>query len=216
MGDLERQAPDRRHALGDQQLLLRGLEPGERARELDVQPLHLVAGAALALGDEAERHRRQAEERREEEGGRPAGPRRDEPRRERVEPARDDGRAQSHPRAEVVGVDRDQREEQEVVEAVGATREREEREDDEQVDRERPHEDRPRGARVHRDEGEDAHLVGREPEDEPVEVDPVARAQRDETEGGETADHHDGEEDREDPLVALEQPKDRVPGLPFA
>src|SRR5207253_9478995 len=35
--------------------------------ELDVQPLHLVAGAALALGDEAERHRRQAEERRRSE-----------------------------------------------------------------------------------------------------------------------------------------------------
>src|SRR5438128_4789684 len=55
--DLERQASDGRHPLGDEQLLLRGLQARERAGELDVEPLHLVARPPLAVGDEAERDR---------------------------------------------------------------------------------------------------------------------------------------------------------------
>ena len=55
--DLERQAPDRRHALGDEQLLLGRLQAAQRARELVVQPLHLAPRAPLPVGDQAERHR---------------------------------------------------------------------------------------------------------------------------------------------------------------
>ena len=43
----------------------------------------------------------------------------------------------------------------------------------------------------------------------------MAGPQRDETEGGETAHHDDGQEDREDALVALQQSKDRVPRFPL-
>src|SRR2546425_1130706 len=119
--DLERDAPDLRHALGHDQLLLGRLQAAQRARELIVQPLHLAARPPLPVSARIDRHHR-----------------------------------------------------------------------------------------------EDADLVGPEPEDKPVEVDLVAGPQWKEAERGETTDHDDGQEDREHTLVALQQPKDRVPRFPLA
>ncbi len=73
-----------------------------------------------------------------------------------------------------------------------------------------------RGPRIHGDEGEDAELVGGEPEHQAIEVDLVARAQGKESQGGQTADHAHGEEHREDALVVLEQPEDHGERLAFA
>jgi len=69
---------------------------------------------------------------------------------------------------------------------------------------------------VHGDEGEDAQLVEREPDNQRVEVDLLPGPERDEPEGGEAAHHGRGQQDREDALVALQESEDRVPRLALA
>ncbi len=177
------------------------------------QALDLAARAPLAVGDDSDRHRGQAEQHDQECYARPADPRRGQRGRGRHEPTRDERGHEGDPGAEVVRVDGHEGEEEQVEEAAAAAREQHEHEDQQQVDAERAEEDRAGGARLHGDQREDADLVEREPHDEGDEVDALAWPERNEAERGETADHRHREEDGEDALVALQQPEDRVPGL---
>src|SRR2546425_2666545 len=211
VGDLERQPADRRHALGHDQLLLGRPQPAQCSRELIVQPLHLAALPPLPVGDQAEGHGGQPGQRRENQVRRPSDPGRNQHGRQGVEPPRHHRPAEPDPGPEIVGVDGDEGKEQKVKDAVAGPREAQEHEDQEQVDREGADEVCSGRARIDRDQREDADLIGPEPEDEPVEVDPVPRPERKKPERGEAADHDDGQENREHALVALQQPKAGVP-----
>ena len=213
MGDLEREAPHRGHPLRHHQLVLRGLQARERARQLGIEPLDLDAGPPLAIGDHAHGQRGEADQPDQDEHGIPAHPRRRQHCRRRVEEPGHHRAPETDPGAEVVRVDGDQREEEEVEEAVVAAREVEEREDQEQVDGEGPteHDARLARARVDADEGEDADLVGGEPEDQGGEVDAEPRPEG-QAQGREAADHDHGQEGGEDTLVALEEANDGGPG----
>ena len=206
MRDLEREPAHRGHALGHEQLLLRGLQTAQQA-------LHLAARPALAVGDDADDHRGQAEEHHEERDAGPADPRRRQGGRGRHEAAGGERSHEGDPRSEVVRIDRHEREEEQVEEALAAAGQQHQDEDEEQVDGQRAEEDGARGARLHGDQREDAELVEGEPDDEGEEVDALARPERNEAERGEAADHRDREQDGEHPLIALQQPEDRVPGL---
>src|SRR5712691_225808 len=122
------------------------------------------------------------------------------------------GEDEAHPPSEVIRVDRDERKEEVDPGAVAAAGEDEQREHEHEVDAERAHE-RPAGVpRVDGDEREHPDLVGGEPEHDPVVgLDLIPGPQPDQTEGRETTDHGDGQKDREEPLVALEEPEDRAP-----
>ncbi len=215
VGDLQRQATHRRHPLRVHQLLLGGLEPRQGARQLRVEALHLPARAALALGHMAQGVGGQPDLPHEGDHGCPGCLRRRQLRRPPVEESRPHQRQeQTDPATEVVGVDRDQGKEEVDERAVTPAGEVEEREDEEEVDAERTGEDGPGLARAHDDEGEDAELVGGEPQHEGVDVHAMPGPQGDQPEGRQTADHHDGEQDGEHALVALEQAQDRVPTFP--
>ena len=208
---LEGQTAHRSHALGHHQLGLRALETGQRARELRVEPLHLGAGPPLAVGDHAHGEGGQADEADEDDHGIPAHPVRGEGGRRRVEQAGHDRAGEAHPGTEVVGVDGKERDEEQVEEARATAREIEEGEDEQQVDGEGPAEHHPGRARIDADQGEDTHLVHGEPEDERRKVDPVPGPEG-EAEGGESSDHHHGEEEGEHALVPLEETDDGRPG----
>ncbi len=137
--------------------------------------------------------------------------RRGHPRRGPVEHPGHEGQQQPDPAPEVVGVDRHQREEQVHERAVAAAGEVEEQEHQREVDAQRGGEDPARGAGVHGHQREDARLVEPEPDDQGVDVDPMAGTEGHEAEGGQAAHHHDGEQDREQALVALEHPEGRGP-----
>ena len=211
--DLERQSPDRRHALGDQELLLRRLQARQRALELRVQTLDLLAAPALALGDVSERDRGEPAQRGKEEHRRPADPGRHEPRGQRVERAGGERGRGRDPGPEVIGIDGDERKEERVVKAITAAGEQEQHEDQTEVDPQRAEEDRARRGGLHGDEREHAELVRGEPEDERDQVDAIAGTERDQPDRRESADHGDGQQDREDALVTLEESKDGLPGF---
>ena len=157
--DLERESAHRGHALGYEQFLLRGLQAAQQA-------LHLAARPALAVGDDADDHRGQAEEHHEERDAGPADPRRRQGGRGRHQAAGGERGHEGDPRSEVVRIDRHEREEEQVEEALAAAGQQHQDEDEEQVDGQRAEEDGARGARLHGDQREDAELVEGEPDDE--------------------------------------------------
>src|SRR6266542_1427813 len=180
VGDLEGELADRRHPLDHDEFGLSSLEPRERAGELGVQPLHLGTGPALAVGDHAHGECREAEQADQEDDGVPADPIGRECGRAGIKQAGHDGSREAHPGTEVIGIDREPREEKQVEEARAAAREVEQREDQQQVYGKGAAEDHPRFSRTRADadEGEDAYLVHREPEDEERQIDPVPWPER--------------------------------------
>src|SRR5438128_727509 len=163
VGHLEGEPPDRRHALGHDELLLRGLELRQGPLELLVEPLHLRAGPSLAVGHVAERECGEADQPHQDHDRGPRRLGRREPRRRPVEEAGDAGEEEAHPPPEVVGVDGHEREEEVDERAVAAAREIEEGKGEQEVDTERRTEDEGGGARLDGDEGEDPRLVEGEP-----------------------------------------------------
>src|SRR6185503_19209643 len=215
VGDPERETPYGRHALGHHQLLLGRLQSAQRAGELVVQAFDLAARPAPPVGDQPQGHRGQPSERGDDHGT-PAAPWRNKHRRPGVESPSHHCGAEPDPRTKVVGVDRDERKEQQVVDAGDSSGEAQEDEDQEKIDRQGSDEVRAGRAGVDGHQGEDTDLVGREAGDDPLEVDiGIGRSQRKETERGQTADHDDGQENREDSLVALQQPEAGMPWFPL-
>ena len=95
VGHLEREPAHRGHALGHNQLLLGGLEAGQRPGELGVEPLHLGAGAPLAVGDVAEREGGQPDQAHEDHHRRPRRGRRRQPARQPEEEPGDQSEEQA-------------------------------------------------------------------------------------------------------------------------
>ena len=129
---LQAEPPDGGHPLGLQQLPLRRLQPAHRARQLGVEPAHLAAGPALALGHDAHGDPREPDEHGHDEDRRPADPGRRQRGRRRVQATGDQRGAQRDPGAEVVRVDGDQGEEQQVEDALPASGQGQEHEDEQE------------------------------------------------------------------------------------